>query len=407
MLQDLRLSLPQTVLALAVLIMVQATGAIAGFWMPAIAPAVGRSLGLDPALIAYPVLIIYIAAMFSSLAAEGLIARFGAWRTSQIALVIFAASHLVIMAGSLVAIAIGSLVLGVGYGLVTPAASQILQRLVTPENRNLIFSIRFTGVPLGGFATGLVAPAVTLEVGWQASMLVTVFVAIALALAMQPLRGDWDGGRQSTSRLMRNPLADLVMVWQLAPVWWVALSGFFLAAIQTTLTTYTVTMLVKDLGYGLVAAGMGLSAVQVASVFGRLTWGWLADRVGNGLIVIGTVALVAAGCAALVMTMTATWSSTAVLALCFAYGFVGMSWNGVYASEVARLAPAGAVGRVTGACMFFAFSGVLLGPVGFVAVLGFAESYTRAFLLTLVVALAAMLCIVRARRCELRDNQRR
>ena len=79
-----RTSLGSTILVLLFLILVQATGALAGFWLPAIAPAIGNDLGLDPALVAYPVLTLYVFAMGSSLAAEGLLDRFGAWRTSQI-----------------------------------------------------------------------------------------------------------------------------------------------------------------------------------------------------------------------------------------------------------------------------------------------------------------------------------
>lgn len=393
-------SLSRTIIVLAFLILVQATGAVAGFWLPAIAPAVAADLGLDPALIAYPVLILYIAAMASSLAADGVLARFGAWRTSQIALVIFAASHAIIMIGTLSSMAVGCIVLGIAYGLVTPAASQILTRLVTPRNRNMIFSIRFTGVPLGGFAAGLVAPLLALNFGWRASMLFTVAVALCLMVLMQPFRGDWDDGRQRSAPLLRNPLADLALVWRLAPVWWVALAGLFLASVQTTLTTYTVTMLVRDLDYTLLAAGVGLSAVQIASVFGRLAWGWLADRIGSGLLVMALVAIIAALCALATTQLSSDWQKPLVLALCFVFGFVGMSWNGVYASEVARLSPPGQVGRVTGACMFIVFAGVLLGPVGFVAVLELAGSYTRAFLLTFIVALAAMASALRARSCE-------
>ena len=395
-----RTSLGSIILVLAFLIMVQATGALAGFWLPAIAPAVGNDLGLDPALIAYPVLILYIFAMGSSLAAEGLIARYGAWRTSQIALCVFALSHLVIMTGTITAIFLGSVILGCAYGLITPAASKMLALIVTPINRNLIFSIRFTGVPLGGFAAGLVAPVVVIAYGWQSSMFTTVAVALTLAIAMQPLRHVWDAKRRSSASIIRNPLPDLRMVWQLAPVWWVAIAGLCLSAVQTTLTTYTVTMLVEDLDYSLIAAGLGLSAVQIASVFGRLTWGWLADRFRSGLAVIILVSLIAAMCALLTSQLTAAWSKQAVLALCFAFGFVGMSWNGVYASEVARLSPPDAVGKITGACMFIVFAGVLFGPVGFIVLLELTGTYTTSFLLTMIASAAALLSTYLAKRAE-------
>jgi MFS family permease len=309
------------------------------------------------------------------------------------------------MAGSLTSIIVGSVVLGVAYGLVTPAASQLLAKIVTPANRNLIFSIRFTGVPLGGFAAGLVAPAVALSFGWQLSMLVTVVFSLALALVMQPFRGTWDDGRTRGASLLRNPFGDLKLVWDLAPVWWVAVAGLCLGAVQTTLTTYTVTMLVKDLDYSLVAAGVGLSAVQIASVFGRLTWGWLADRVRNGLAVMALVSGIAAACSVLTTQLSTAWPNLAVLALCFAFGFVGMSWNGVYGSEVARLSPPDAVGRVTGACMFIVFAGVLFGPVSFVFLLGLTGAYTSAFLLTMLVALAALGCALRAMRLETQYNK--
>ncbi|MGI9408785.1 MAG: MFS transporter [Hyphomicrobiaceae bacterium] len=389
-----------TILVLLFLIMVQATGALAGFWLPAIAPAVGSDLGLDPALIAYPVLTLYIFAMGSSLAAEGLLARFGAWRTSQIGLCIFALSHSLFMTGTLASIFLGSVTMGCAYGLITPAASKILAMIVTPANRNLIFSIRFTGVPLGGFAAGLIAPAAALAYGWQASMLTTVAIALALAVAMQPLRQIWDGERSRSARLIRNPLADLRLVWQLAPVRWVAVSGLCLSAVQTTLTTYTVTMLVQDLDYSLVAAGIGLSAVQIASVFGRLTWGWLADRVGSGLAVILLICAIACICSGLTSQLSQAWPKNAVLALCFAFGFVGMSWNGVYASEVARLSPSDSVGKVTGACMFIVFAGVLFGPLGFILLLGLTGSYTSSFLLTMMASVAALLSTYLAMRAE-------
>lgn len=388
----------ETVLVVGFLILIQATGALAGFWLPAIAPEIGAGLGLDPALIGYQVLIQYVFAMLSSLAAGGIVARFGAWRASQLALLVFVAAHLFFLTGSVAMIALGSVALGCGYGLVTPAASHLLSKIVTPENRNFVFSIRFTGVPLGGIAAGMAAPVVALAFGWRESVLVVVAVALVLILAMQPLRQRWDADRSATATLVRHPAADIAMVWRLGPLKWIALFGLCMGAVQTTLTTYTVTMLVEDLGYTLVAAGLGLSAIQFASVFGRVAWGWLADRVGSGLAVSGMIAIIAAVCAGITCLLSPEWPEFAVYALCFAFGLVGMGWNGVYASEIARLSPAGAVSQATGACMFITFSGVFLGPVLFVAMHDLTGAYTSTYALTVLVALTALFCVVRAAR---------
>jgi MFS family permease len=214
-----------TVIVVGFLILVQGTGALAGFWLPAIAPEVGQSLGLSPSLIAYPVLILYIFAMISSLMAGGFVTRFGAWRSSQAALILIGISHLMFMNGSLIFLMLGSIILGSAYGLLTPPASHLLSKIVTPKNRNLVFSIRFTGVPLGGILAGLLAPPIALEYGWRESMLVTILISIVVATGMQPFRKKWDNDRSKTSKIIRNPIAYIKFFCKLTAFNWFDLSG--------------------------------------------------------------------------------------------------------------------------------------------------------------------------------------
>ena len=118
-----------TFIVVGFLILVQGTGAVAGFWLPAIAPEVADDVGLNASLIAYPVLILYIFAMISSLFAGGFVTRFGAWRTSQLALLLIGISHLMFMGGSLFLIVLGSISLGWAYGMITPPASHLLSKV--------------------------------------------------------------------------------------------------------------------------------------------------------------------------------------------------------------------------------------------------------------------------------------
>lgn len=70
----------------------------------------------------------------------------------------------------------------------------------------------------------------------------------------------------------------------------------------------------------------------------------------------------------------------ALVALCAGYGASAVGWNGVFLAEVARIAPPGKVGVVTGGVMLFTFSGSVLGPPTFGAILAFTGSYTLGFL---------------------------
>ena len=389
-------SRPDTFIVVGFLILVQGTGAVAGFWLPAIAPEVADNVGLNASLIAYPVLLLYIFAMISSLFAGGFVNRFGAWRTSQLALLLIGFSHLMFMGGSLFLIALGSVVLGWAYGMITPPASHLLSKVVTKKNRNLIFSIRFTGVPIGGVLAGILAPQVALEFGWQQSMLFSVIVAASLCLAMQPFRRKWDSDRSSDTALLRNPLTDLQLVWQLTSLRWVALYGMCMGAIQTTLTTFTVTMLVEDIGYSLVLAGLGLSVIQFSSIFGRVAWGWVADKINNGLLTLMIIALIAMICAVITITLSPQWPHLLVYTLCFVFGIAGMGWNGVYASEIVRLSPKNDVSKTTGASFFITFSGVFVGPLLFSTGYSIVGAYNISFFLTIIIALSAIFFIVKS-----------
>ena len=389
-------SRPDTFIVVGFLILVQGTGAVAGFWLPAIAPEVADNVGLNASLIAYPVLLLYIFAMISSLFAGGFVNRFGAWRTSQLALLLIGISHLMFMGGSLFLIALGSVVLGWAYGMITPPASHLLSKVVTKKNRNLIFSIRFTGVPIGGVLAGILAPQVALEFGWQQSMLFSVIVAAGLCLAMQPFRCKWDSDRSSDTALLRNPLTDLQLVWRLTSLRWVALYGMCMGAIQTTLTTFTVTMLVEDIGYSLVLAGLGLSVIQFSSIFGRVAWGWVADKINNGLLTLMIIALIAMICAVITITLSPQWPHLLVYTLCFVFGIAGMGWNGVYASEIVRLSPKNDVSKTTGASFFITFSGVFVGPLLFSTGYSIVGAYNISFFLTIIIALSAIVFILKS-----------
>jgi MFS family permease len=226
--------------------MVMTLASMAVLWIPAIAPAVAADLGVSPSLVGYQFTLAYIGAMMSSLFAGALVQRFGAWRTSQGSLCMLAVGHLILMTGHLELMMIGSVATGLGYGVMNPPALDLLNRVVTPGNRNLVFSVRFTGVPIGGVLASLVAPSLALAVGWQATMLVVGALGLVLFVVMQPLRARFDANRQPDARVIRDPLAGLRLVLADPALRFFALTGLCFAAVQLSLMSFTVTLLVDE-----------------------------------------------------------------------------------------------------------------------------------------------------------------
>ena len=274
--------------------------------------------------------------------------------------------------------------------------------MAPPERRNIVFSLKQTGVPLGGVLAGLATPALALAFGWQAAVGGLALISLLLAAALIPLRPALDDDREPAAPVLRRPLAGLSLVLRLAPLRWLSIAVFFLSAVQLCLSAYLVVFLVEEGGLSLVAAGALLAATQAAGFSGRLLWGWLADRIGDGngvMLGLAGVMLLASVATALV---TPAWPLTGVYALFLVFGITAIGWNGVFMAEVARLAPRGEVGNATAGALVPTFGGVLFGPSFFALAYAAIGSYAMTFGGLALAALAAGLSLVVGRRASLR-----
>jgi len=396
-----RLHLPPAVPVVGAMTLVQAFATMAVLTLAAVAPAVGRDLELSPSLIGYQIALVYLGALMTTSLGGPLARRLGSVRCSQAALAVAAAGCLIAAAPGLAFVALGSLAMGWCYGLTNPAASHLMARVATPAWRNLIFSIKQTGVPLGGVLAGTVAAPVTLWLGWHWLLVLVAAMCLLLALAIQPLRRTWDADRVPSIRLVVSPLATIRFVWRRPALRWLACGTSFYAAIQLCMMTYTVTLLVEEGGRSLVAAGLVLSVLQVAGVIARPFWGWAADRIGDGFVVVIFLGGLMLAATVGVAFVSPAWSTAAIYGLFALFGFSAAGWNGVTMAETARLAPAD-VAQATGGINFYAFCGVLCGPAGFALAYRAVGSYTGTFALLAGVVAAGIACMVAGRLADRR-----
>lgn len=330
-------------LPLLVTLAIQAMVSMALLTVPVMATVVAQALGVSATLTGVYVGIAYVGAILASLASGSAVARFGAIRVSQAGLLLCAAG--LVMCGalpSLKAMALGAFLIGLGYGPITPASSHLLA-LTTPAHRMaLVFSVKQTGVPLGGMLAGALVPGLVLLGGWQSTLFAVAAVNVMCALASQPLRAGLDADRQPDRPLaFGNLLQPLRLVLSQRVLARLAAFSFVFSAMQLSLSTYLVTYLQEALDYGLVKAGLALSVAQAGGIVGRVAWGYVSDRwlgarralaLLAGLMAISTLAT------ALVNTQV---PPVLVFTLLIVFGASAIGWNGVYLSEVARRAPPG------------------------------------------------------------------
>lgn len=272
------MSIPAYIPILAATTAAQSLVSLAMLSPAAVAPAIARDLQVSGAMIGWWISMAYGGAMITSLLGGNAVRRFGATRSTQIGLLLVCLGGGAMMAGTLPLALLAALLTGLGYGMTNPAASHLLARSTSPERRNLVFSIKQTGVPLGGTLAGLIAPRLTQAWGWPAAMASVALTCLGLALLLALARHSWDSDRDPKSRMTGNPFSGLVSIWRSPRLKALSLTGFAYAAVQLSVSTFAVTMLVTDLSWSLVDAGLLLSAVQVAGVVGRISIGSLADR---------------------------------------------------------------------------------------------------------------------------------
>lgn len=363
-----------------------------GMLIPAaIAPELARALDLPVSMIGFQISLAYVGATLMSLAAGLVQRRLGAVRANQVASLVIVVSLSLIALPHPAALGTGTVGLGIAYGLTNPAAAHLMMKIATGANRNLIFSIKQTGQPLGGVVAGLLAPPIAVAFGWQWSLLAGAGLAFCVMLAIQPLRSAMDGDRDPTTKFRGAVFRDVGLLLSMRNLRYLALVGLCLAAVQLALMGFAVAMLTEEIGLTLVTAGVGLAVIQVAGVVGRISWGVVADRIRNArraMIATQVISILAAAATAM---LAPGMPVAVVFGVLFLFGFSAVGWNGVFMAEVARLAPEGRTGSATGGVLVPVFIGVMIGPMLLTGVHELLGSYTLSLLVISALTAFAIL----------------
>jgi hypothetical protein len=108
-------------------------------------------------------------------------------------------------------------------------------------------------------------------------------------------------------------------------------------------------------------------------------WGVLADRAFPPQRLLGALGVLMACAAAVTALISPVWPALAVAGVSLVYGGTAVGWNGVYLSEVARIAPPGRAAAATGASIAMTYAGVVVMPAGFWLIVAGTGSYPAAF----------------------------
>lgn len=383
------------IVALLATLASQALTSVAVFTPAVLASAASGDIGVAANAIGAFTALVYFLASFSAPIGGTFVARFGAVRMSQSAMVLTGGGLALCALVHPAAVIAGAVLIGIGYGPITPASSVLLVEHTPDRMRNLIMSIRQTGVPVGGALAGAIVPWLVISVGWRGAALAMSGLILLFTVVLQTIRVDYDQPRLAAAA-RRPPLAGMLrMVLAHDELRRISFISFTYAGMQMCFASYLVVFLTESVGLSVVNAGAALSAAMIAGIVGRVLWGVAADYFDNARATLALLGILMAACALLIALVTKAWPFGAVLLLCAVYGASAIGWNGVYVAEVARIAPEGNVAIATGASLAVTYLGVVVGPFFFWLIVRLTGSYGAAFGFAALATLAAAVAIMR------------
>ena len=394
------MKVPVVYTAVFAMLFQQALSTMSGLTIPVLAPPIAAETGMSASLVGVYTAFLYGGSMVSSLAGGGFLLRYGALRVSQACLLVVAIGLLINMPGYIYLFVLGAIVTGLGGGPSTPASSQILARYTNPATAPFVFSIKQTGVPVGGVIAGALLPVFVEMFGWRGALVCAASMSLVFALMLQPFRAEFDSDRQPHRSLKLTDLrATLRAVLRDARVRELALGLFAFTGLQLAFASFFISFLSLGMGWTLTDAGIAYSIAMGAGIAGRLIWGWVGSRYVPPILLLAVLGLAMGVACMAIGLVDETWQKPAVWAVAFCYGMTGIGYQGVLLAEIARIAPPGMAGVVTGGAVFFAYVGMITFPGSFGIILALTDSYQTAFVIlgAVPIVVGAML-FVSARR---------
>jgi MFS family permease len=388
----------------AAILVLQTMAAFLTRVMPTIAPALFAEFGWADSLVGYAVAATTAGSMLVLLFGTRAIQRIGSIRSMQIALGFGALGMVLLLPPWPAAALVASAALGLGHGVATPAGSDILQRFTPRRRRNLVFSIKQAGVPLGGVLAGALLPLMVELAGWRSALSVAGCIVVGFAALGGLLRGQVDlrdeaedkqPDRSSRfSALLAQPIQSLSSLSSEPTLWRLSVAGALLATAQSCWLAFSVAFLVTKLGLSWTVAGFVFAVMQAAGVAGRIALGWLSDRIGSGIPTLRAAAIASAASMALFSLADGQWPVWALALLAAAGGVSASGWNGVQIAEIAARSPPSLVGLTATGSTVLIFLSNIVAPALFAFFVTWTGRYDLAFAIVALVNLSSLSCLL-------------
>ncbi len=403
---------PTWLMPVAAILTLQTTSSFLSRLIPIITPAASEEFGWSGSAIGYFSASNSLGSLAILLVGSAMLKMIGGMRTLQLTLVLGAACMGFFLLPSIGVVLAACFAMGISNGVANPAGSEVLLKFSPPRKRNLMFSIKQAGVPLGGIIAGLSIPAMVVLWGWRVALFVCALIVLIPTVITWSLSASLDSVDKGKRRLVclptwqsvRNLAVPLASLTNGPGLLKMSIVGSLFAVAQSCWFTFTVVYLVDVLGYSLGLAGAVFAIMQTGGVLGRIVWGWLSDYVGSSVATLSITAVFSATTTALMGLTNPSWPVWTVMLLAFVAGSTAASWNGVQIAEVARRSSPKQVAETASGASILVNLVNMIAPTCFASYVVFSGRYDYAFICAGLCTLLVVAVLPRDKPRAARDS---
>ncbi|WP_415815496.1 MFS transporter [Bordetella tumbae] len=397
---------PTWLMPIVAIFTLQTISAFLNRLIPILAPAMSEDFGWSGSTIGYLTASNSLGGLMILVAGSAMLKQIGGMRTLQLTLLIGAACMAWLLIPSLAIALIACLFMGLSGGAANPAGSEVLQKYSPPGKRNLMFSIKQAGVPLGGVIAGLLVPLLVVLTGWRIALFFCALIVLLPTMMTWRLSASLDETPDKKDHFFHFPTLEslrtltvpLASLRHNSGLMKISVVGSLFAIAQSCWFTFTVIYLVDQLGYPLALAGMVFAVMQAGGVIGRIVLGWLSDYLRSANITLTIAAVFSAVTTALLGLTSAAWPLWSVITLAFVAGCSAASWNGVQIAEVARRSPPQMISETSAGSSILVNLMNMVAPTLFAAFVAVSGRYDYAFIFAGACSLLVLVCLPRDQR---------
>jgi MFS family permease len=358
--------------------------------LPVLAPIAIEKAALSPGAVGYLASCAAVGSMVASLATGRLVDRFGAVGALQLTMLVGTAAAAIQGVPFVWAFAIGSFLAGVCDGPTPVAGSAVLYQIAPGSARNLLFSIKMLGGPVGGLVAALTLPQMARSGVWWSGPCLAASVTALMYIFIRSTAAKWPSASTGSTRPALTVDVFVIPLYGLLSdrhARRLGVIGFLLAFAQGSWYAFYVLALVQELGRTLVGAGALLAIALGTGIVARLLIAGVTDILGRGESIFVMLYLCSALPCFLLAYSTPDVSDTALVVVSVLFGFTLRGWVGLQHAELARRTPQHLISSVSGAAVSLMFFGAAAsGPV-FAAVVDRTGGYRLGFAGLGVIAL--------------------